>query len=180
MDVTPNQIGKIVRIFNVLVYMLIIICAIFWMSSTGTYISVVMAFYLIVFAAILVLCEAGYPDFALVRIKEHMPFLFTPLGRGVFCLLLALLLFGMTGFGIAMGVLLTVSVLGNLYVYSKHPEESQFSRLEEPSHEPVPGVGYDQPAYNPYDSAYTTPAPSAGVVYPPPGSMTSPAGTADL
>ena len=59
-----------------------------------------------------------------------------------------------------MGVLLAVSVVGNLYVYYKHPQDSSFSQLEDQGagHVPVPGVGYDQPAYSPYDQQAYSPA----------------------
>ena len=90
-----EQIAKFVKLFNILVYVLIIICGIYWVSVNGTYLSFIMALYMIVFAVVLVLCEAGYPDFVLVKVRELVPFMFTPLGRGGFCLLLALLLFGM-------------------------------------------------------------------------------------
>ena len=60
------------------------------------------------------------------------------------------------GFGVAMGILLAISVVGNLFVYYKHPQDSPFSQLEDQG--AVPGVGYDQPAYSPYDQQAYSPA----------------------
>lgn len=140
---------------NLVVGILIIICAIVFMATSGSYLAIVVGLETIVFAAAVVVVELQAEP-VLGTIRRVAPFLNTTRGEAFVSALVTLFLFGMGAFGIAMGVILFFTIVLNAYVYVAHPE-AVADRQDAPQDDG--GAGDYAPPFD--DSPFAAPPPAA-------------------
>mmetsp|Transcript_4217 Transcript_4217/g.8742 ORF Transcript_4217/g.8742 Transcript_4217/m.8742 type:complete len:141 (+) Transcript_4217:642-1064(+) len=103
-------------------YILVIICSIVFMITANWYLAILDGCFTMAFALLLIGIEAGVlPPPFLAKLKNDMGFLFRPLGRLIFVIFLAFMLFGFWTFGIVVAILLIAQAVFNVYVIKTHP-----------------------------------------------------------
>ena len=104
-----GMISKIFKGASAITYFLDVICAIVFMTKGG-YLAVIISLYTIALSLFALIAILQQPTSLIEKMNAHTEFIFEYKGRFVFNLFLALFLFGMQGFGIAMGVITLVSL----------------------------------------------------------------------
>jgi len=123
----------------------------------GSYLAVIVGLETIVFSAAVLVVELQAEP-VLGTVRRVAPFLNTTRGEAFVSVLVALFLFCMGAFGIAMGVILFFTVVLNAYVYVAHPE-AVADRADDPDAE---GGAASTGAYAPPfdDSPFAAPPPT--------------------
>ena len=92
---------------SAIAYLLDVICSIVFMASGG-YLGVIIALYTITIAMFVFVSVIQQPSSMVEKMNNHTEFIFTFKGRFIVDVFLALFLFGMGGFGVAMGIITLV------------------------------------------------------------------------
>ncbi|GMH47796.1 hypothetical protein TL16_g00153 [Triparma laevis f. inornata] len=98
---------------SAIAYLLDVICAIVFMT-TGGYLGVIISLYTIAIALFVFVSVVQQPASIVEKMNNHTEFIFTFKGRATTDFFLSLFLFGMGGFGVAMGIIMLVRRLGVL------------------------------------------------------------------
>ena len=100
---------------SAIAYLLDVICSIVFMASGG-YLGVIIALYTITIAMFVFVSVIQQPSSMVEKMNNHTEFIFTFKGRFIVDVFLALFLFGMGGFGVAMGIitLVRISIWGQI------------------------------------------------------------------
>ena len=119
-----SQLAFFVRVANLLIYLLLFVGAIVFLTSDNAWVNIMISLYLMIFAIVLVILELRkMPDFLEASIKSEMGFLLHPKGRMVFMIAISLIMFGEGNLGIAIGCLLIALMAMNGLMLWKFPEE---------------------------------------------------------
>mmetsp|Transcript_20326 Transcript_20326/g.36656 ORF Transcript_20326/g.36656 Transcript_20326/m.36656 type:complete len:143 (+) Transcript_20326:464-892(+) len=103
-------------------YILVIICSIVFMITANWYLAILDGCFTMAFSLLLIGIEAGVlPPPFIEKLRNDMGFLFRPLGRLLFVIFIAFMLFGFGTFGIVVAVLLIAQAIFNVYVIKTHP-----------------------------------------------------------
>lgn len=135
---------------------LAIICSIVFMAEVQTYLSVVVGLETAVFASIMLIIEVQAPEPAIEKLRQFAPMMLSIPGQLFLSILMALFLFAMGAFGIAMGVIVMVVVGINGYTMMHYPdamparfgqpEQGQYSA--QPPYAAAPFQDDPPPTYN--------------------------------
>mmetsp|Transcript_12338 Transcript_12338/g.37956 ORF Transcript_12338/g.37956 Transcript_12338/m.37956 type:complete len:161 (+) Transcript_12338:290-772(+) len=117
----PVDVPALAKGLNIVVAALVVICSIVFMASQGSYLSVLVGLETMLFAAVLGVVETR-ADPPLSQIRAVAPFLCTPPGELFVSGLAVLFVFAMGAFGIAMGMILCLTLGLNAYVIQAHPD----------------------------------------------------------
>mmetsp|Transcript_9678 Transcript_9678/g.13437 ORF Transcript_9678/g.13437 Transcript_9678/m.13437 type:complete len:185 (+) Transcript_9678:74-628(+) len=101
---------------------LVLICCIVFMSSSGTYISVVVGFETMLFTIIQLVIETQAPESVIENIRSSLPVLLSAPSQIFLSILICLFLFAMYGFGIAMAIIVLATVALNIYIANTYPD----------------------------------------------------------
>ncbi|GMH87748.1 hypothetical protein TrVE_jg2819 [Triparma verrucosa] len=96
---------------SAIAYLLDVICSIVFMASGG-YLGVIIALYTITIAMFVFVSVIQQPSSMVEKMNNHTEFIFTFKGRFIVDVFLALFLFGMGGFGVAMGIITLLLIIG--------------------------------------------------------------------
>ena len=107
-----SAIIKGFRGISALAYFLDVICAIVFMTKVG-YLGVIISLYTIAISIFVLVSVLQQPASLVEKMNSHTEFIFTYKGRFLVDLFLSLFLFGMQGFGVAMGIITLVSLVGS-------------------------------------------------------------------
>jgi len=121
----PQKIRKGIQYGNMAIYVAAVVASILVWFNDATYINVLCAIFEICFCAVLLVVESGSlktkPEY-LKSLKNDVGFLFRPMGRLLFVLYLALMLFAFGILGIVVGSFMLLLALFNAYIWRIHPE----------------------------------------------------------
>mmetsp|Transcript_3230 Transcript_3230/g.6788 ORF Transcript_3230/g.6788 Transcript_3230/m.6788 type:complete len:159 (+) Transcript_3230:36-512(+) len=115
-----SMISQIFRGASGIAYFLDVICAIVFMSKGG-YLGVIVSLYTIALSLFSLVAVLQQPASLVEKMNAQSEFIFEYKGRFVVDLFLALFLFGMQGFGVAMGVITLVLIIGIRFLASPFP-----------------------------------------------------------
>mmetsp|Transcript_3004 Transcript_3004/g.11442 ORF Transcript_3004/g.11442 Transcript_3004/m.11442 type:complete len:180 (+) Transcript_3004:73-612(+) len=101
---------------------LVIICCIVFMAGVATYLSVVVGLETMIFAIIQLVIEVQAPEAVIDKLRTDLPTLLSAPAQVFLSVVIALFLFAMGAFGIAMAVILICTVAINVYVAVYYPD----------------------------------------------------------
>jgi len=123
-DQTGQKVTLAVRVANLLMFTLVLICAIVFMATSPNYLSIVISVYTMIFALILVVLELQkVPQWMMNCFRSETGFVLHPRGRIGFVFAISLIMFGEGTFGIVLGCGLLLLVVVNALVLYKFPED---------------------------------------------------------
>jgi len=122
MDVSSVDVPALTKGLSLCVGALVLICCIVFMASEGSYLSMVVGLETMIFGSMQLILETQAPEVVLDMIRTDLPMLLTAPAQAFLSVLTALFLFAMNGFGIAMGVIVLLTVAANAYVLSAYPD----------------------------------------------------------
>jgi hypothetical protein len=103
-----SSLVSTVRGLSALAFFLNISCAVVFMSKGG-YLSVIISLYTLAISLFVLVSIVQQPSGLFEKMNNHAEFIFTYKGRLIVDFFLSLFLFGMGGFGVAMGIITLVS-----------------------------------------------------------------------
>jgi hypothetical protein len=104
-----------------IVYFLNIIACIVFMSSNHHYMSILIGIYTMILSTLMLLVAAQKPAMFMEKANASAEFLFTYKGRVIVDTFIVLFLFGMHGFGVAMGIIMIILILGVRLIAAQYP-----------------------------------------------------------
>ena len=146
------------------------------MASKSTYLSVVVGLETMVFAGMQLMIETQAPEFVLEKIRAQAPMLLSTSAQLFLSILMALFLFAMNGFGIAMGIIVLLTVGVNAYTINAYPDAMPRYGMERvPDGDDFQQNPYGQKQFEPYgvppqpyNNLPPSGGPPSGVAVPPP------------
>ncbi len=106
-----SRVAAIFKGLSALIYLLNIICAFVFMKY-GVYLFIMISIYTVVISSTVLFSILQKPESINSRLHQHCEFLFTYKGRFLTDFFVSLFLFGMGQFGIAMGCLTLIAIIG--------------------------------------------------------------------